>query len=155
MQTTHFGLYVACLTLSKPRNTYFAIWINLSVVCPKCQRKLIKRPKFCPKFVRNPWKFVRTFPVRKYNVQNFNVRNFSFLMYVSKKTTLVDLPPTSSSIHGHLERCHYVIRQYISLLDRHFDGNPCHYGWFEESGVLLPDKRFSPLPKFYTVRSKK
>ena len=72
--------------------------------------------------------------------------------YVSKKTTLIDLPPTSSSIFGHLERCHYVIRQYISLLDGHFYGNPCHYGWLEESGVLVPDKRFSPLFKFYTVR---
>ena len=66
--------------------------------------------------------------------------------------TLIDLPPTSSSIYGHLERSHYVIRQYTSLLNRHFYGNCSRYGWFEESGVLLPDKRFSPLPNHYIVR---
>ena len=44
-----------------------------------------------------------------------------FGSYVGKKTSILDLPPTSSSVHGHLERCHYVVRQQTLLLDELFD----------------------------------
>ena len=37
-------------------------------------------------------------------------------LYADKKTTLVELPPTSFSLSGHLLRCHYIICQSLLLI---------------------------------------
>ncbi|NQY43710.1 MAG: hypothetical protein HRT87_10240 [Legionellales bacterium] len=75
-----------------------------------------------------------------------------FDMYVNKKTSLADLPPTSSSIQGHLQRCYFVIRQCLSLLDGNFEKEPNDYGWELNDGVMLPCKCLLPMPEHFTAR---
>ena len=75
-----------------------------------------------------------------------------FESYVGKKTSILDLPPTSSSVHGHLERCHYVVRQQTLLLDELFDKNPRHHGWRDDDGLLVPEKHLAIISRYYTVR---
>lgn len=75
-----------------------------------------------------------------------------FELYIKKKVSLIDLPPTSSSLAGHLLRSYYVIRQYIQLLDNDFEKDIKRFGWLEtEEGTLIPDKELLPLPDYYTV----
>ena len=38
-------------------------------------------------------------------------------IYTSKNKTLTELPPTSSTIRGHLLHCHYFVRVCVTLLD--------------------------------------
>ena len=71
--------------------------------------------------------------------------------YTSKEMKLLNLPPTSSSIHGHLKRCHYVIRSIKLLLDD-FCERPQDHGWAEIDGYLIPNKYLVPMPLHYTVR---
>ena len=54
-----------------------------------------------------------------------------FELYTDKKVSLVDLPPTSASLSGHLLRCHIVIFQLMNLLKENVHINYCNYGWNE------------------------
>ena len=45
-----------------------------------------------------------------------------------KKKTLHDLPPTSRSLQGHLERCYYVINESLNLLSKVRSLEPTVYG---------------------------
>ena len=40
-----------------------------------------------------------------------------FDMYWPRKTTYVNLPPSSHSLQGHLQRCFFIIRVAMNLLD--------------------------------------
>ena len=71
---------------------------------------------------------------------------------MNRKTTLVDLPPTSHSIQIHLRRCHFVVRQGISLIENPIDANPADFGWFMEEGYYKPIKNLMQLPNYFYVR---
>ena len=68
------------------------------------------------------------------------------------KKSLIDLPPTSHSITAHLQRCHFVCRQCILLLDSSFQEDPCDNGWVDDSGLILPAKHLLSLPEYYLVK---
>ena len=68
-----------------------------------------------------------------------------------KKVSLVELPPTSSTINGHLERSYYVVNMCINLLNGKELLNPLDYSWRETPGGLLPNKRELTLPLEYTI----
>ena len=91
---------------------------------------------------------------------NINCRTFSKLRlheYTSTKNakSLDTLPPTSSSILGHIWRAYSVIRDVLSLLDNDFvRTDPTSYKWYRESGILLPDMCHNPLPEDKTVSCK-
>lgn len=59
-----------------------------------------------------------------------------------KRTGQMDhLPPTSSSIHGHIRRSLFLIRENINLLNTSWiSDDPRANGWIEDDGMLLPDK---------------
>ena len=59
--------------------------------------------------------------------------------------SLVDLPPTTHSILGHLQRCHFICRQSVLLLDGYFQDDPCHNGWINDSGLVLPSKHLTAV----------
>jgi hypothetical protein len=66
--------------------------------------------------------------------------------YLTGKS-LNELPPTSSTICGHIRRCFYVIRNAITLLEaRHNSLDPEDFGWSKEAGVLTPVRFLNPLP---------
>ena len=65
--------------------------------------------------------------------KSFNRLRFD--LYVDKRLSLMDMPPTSFSLAGHLLRCHYVIRQCLLLLDKGFSGD------IKIGGVIVPDKQ--------------
>ena len=49
--------------------------------------------------------------------------------YTGKKASLIDLPPTSSFIKGHLYHCFFIIQQQTSIYNKtgnHAD--PCEFG---------------------------
>ena len=71
--------------------------------------------------------------------------------YTKKSSNLLQLPPTSLSIQGHLKRCEFVTRQNTSLVSN-FDDDPCQYGWANEGGFLLPEKFQNSMPAYFTVR---
>ena len=73
-------------------------------------------------------------------------------MYLTKKISYVDLTPSSHSLQGHIQRCHFVVRQGISLLDGITKLDPCNFGWAEVDGYILPEKQFLPLPAYFVVR---
>ena len=84
-------------------------------------------------------------PSKKFNELRFE-------LYIKKKDSLIDFPPTSSSLAGHLLWSCYVIRQYIQLLDNDFEKDIKHFAWLEtEERTLIPDKELLPLPDYYTV----
>ena len=90
---------------------------------------------------------------------NTTCRTFSELRlqeYTSTKDAkaLESLPPTSSSILGHIRRAHYVIRNVLCLVDKHRMGDQVEHGWLWDCGVLLPDQCLNPLPNVMTITCK-
>ena len=66
--------------------------------------------------------------------------------------SLSELPPTSSCIHGHLRRCHYVVRLSTNLLiGREIIMDPTRYGWKRIGDVLFANKSFVLIPKEYFI----
>ena len=56
-------------------------------------------------------------------------------------------------IHSsNLQRCFFIIRRAINLLDSQFETDPLEFGWPEVDGYIVPDKQLLPLPNFYLVR---
>ena len=88
----------------------------------------------------------------KYKTSKTTFDSLRFEQYVSKTTSLLELPPTSRSIYEQLKRCHHVIRVNMHLLGEPFDENPRHNGWEEIDGVLYPIKYRQTFPVSYTVR---
>ena len=79
----------------------------------------------------------------------FNVLRFD--MVRSHETPYVKLPPSSHSLQGHLQRCFFIIRMAMNLLDNQFEINPLEFGWTEVDGYIVPNKQLLPLPDFYLV----
>ena len=75
-----------------------------------------------------------------------------FEMYFARKISYLNLPPSSHSLRGHIQRCHFVVRQGISLLDGITELDPCDFGWAEVDGYILPEKQLLPLPAYFLVR---
>ena len=63
-------------------------------------------------------------------------------MCQSRKTPYVKLPPYSHSLQGHLQRCFFIIRMAINLLDNQFDIDPIQFGWTEVAGYCLPTSSY-------------
>ena len=70
-----------------------------------------------------------------------------------KNTSLLNLPPTSRSIEGHIYRSLYIIRQQSSLLS---EAKPnlkfTEYGWFVEPNMLVKPAKYMLLPDTYYIR---
>ena len=73
-------------------------------------------------------------------------------MYINKRKSIPELPPTSRSLRGHLERCYYLICLCSTLLDPNsFQLNPCRHGWESVNSVMCPKKYRLAMPEQYTV----
>ena len=75
-----------------------------------------------------------------------------FDMYRSRKTPYANLPPSSHSLQGHLQRCFFIISMAMNLLDNQFEIDPLEFGWTEVDGYIVPNKQLLPLPDFNLVR---
>lgn len=80
-------------------------------------------------------------------------RTFSQLRleeYTSTKNakSLDALPPTSSTIAGHIKRAHCVLRSVFKIIDlQTFEPiDYANHGWVWECGLLLPDPCLNPFP---------
>ena len=77
-----------------------------------------------------------------------------FENYTGKKASLINLPPTSNSIKGHLCLCFFIIQQKTSVFNKtenHAD--PCEFGWVVDSDAMFrSDKMLLSMPEHYTVR---
>ena len=60
--------------------------------------------------------------------------------------SLDKLPPTSSSIRGHIRRAFFAIRNGLTLLDESAPLDPTDYGWKTHNGLLLPQKHMLLFP---------
>ena len=73
-------------------------------------------------------------------------------LYMNKRKTISELPPTSASMMGHLLRSHYCL--YSSKLyhpQKFINLDPMNYGWERDNGLLTPAKFYNRLPVEYTV----
>ena len=83
-----------------------------------------------------------------------NCKTFSNLMhemFKTKEKTPNELPPTSSTIHGHLLQSHYLVYLSSNILDscrKMFE--PAKYEWIIENGLLVPTKNFAVTSDFTT-----
>ena len=78
----------------------------------------------------------------KSNCKTFN--NLVYQMFKTKEKTLNELPPTSSTIHGHLLQSHYFVYLSSHILNgcrKMFE--PAKYEWIIENGLLVPTKNFA------------
>ena len=82
----------------------------------------------------------------------FTFNELRFDMYRSRKTPYVNLPPSSHSVQGHLQRSYFIIRMAMNLLDNQFEIDHLEFSWREVDGYIVPDKELLPLPDFYMVR---
>ena len=74
-----------------------------------------------------------------------------FDVYWSRKTPYVKFPPSSHSLQRHLQRCFFIIRMVMNLLDNQFEIDPLEFGWIEVDGYIVLNKQLLPLPDFYLV----
>ena len=73
-------------------------------------------------------------------------------VYTHSGKSLGELPPSSSSIAGHLRRCHYVVRMSLDFLRGDNEMmNPLMYGWEEIDSTFSAEKCYLPLPDEYIV----
>ena len=64
----------------------------------------------------------------KDNCKTFD--DLRYILYTKKKTPISSLLPTSRMLHGHLLRCHYIVRTCQNLLsDSATNLLPERYGW--------------------------
>ena len=74
-------------------------------------------------------------------------------LYLDKSSSLIELPPTSSLIFWHILRSHFVIHQYLNLLNATEKSNVQEFGWIEvEDGCFIPDKCLSPIPRYFITK---
>ena len=82
--------------------------------------------------------------------QSNTFNDLRYETYVSKNTPLHQLPPTSYSLRGHLDRSFYVINMCLNLLsEARFSLDQKCLGWKKVDGVLIPDKRELYTPPEY------
>ena len=77
--------------------------------------------------------------------------NYDLNCIAKKKKTLYDLPPTSRSLQGHLERHYFVINESLNLLSKAKSFEPTVYGWESFEAYLLSNKREVTLTSGYTI----
>ena len=78
--------------------------------------------------------------------------NYRFEVYYKKKKSIIDLPPTTSTMQGHFKRSFYFIKMNCSLL--HFNTftlKAVDYGWEFDSSIPVPCKLFAKMPDEFTV----
>ena len=70
-----------------------------------------------------------------------------------KKKSINELPPTSESLQSPLDRCYFLINQFINLIsEAKVDLSPYLYGWKRGATEILPVKNMKTLPKpFYAT----
>ena len=56
--------------------------------------------------------------------------------YLDKSSSLIELPPTSSSIFGHILQSHFIIDQYLNLMNATEKSNVQEFDWIEAEDVL-------------------
>ena len=89
--------------------------------------------------------------------RNTSSRTFSQLRleeYTSAKNakSLDTLPPTSSTILGHIKRAHCVLRSFFKIIDDTYESiDYANHGWVWECGFLLPDPCLNPFPSNKTM----
>ena len=84
--------------------------------------------------------------------QSNTFNDLRYETYVSKKTPLHQLPPTSYSLRGHLDRSFYVINMCLNIVsEARFSLHPKCFGWKKVDGVLIRDKRELYMPPEYIV----
>ena len=67
------------------------------------------------------------------------------LRYYLSKNTIVDLPPTSCSVRGHILRAFYGMYLQLHCLDN-AELNPFEFGFYQDDGALLPYRKQALLP---------
>ena len=88
-------------------------------------------------------------PSSVYNTMN----ELRIELYLDKSSSLIELPPTSSLIFGHILRSHFIIHQYLNLLNANEKSNVHEFGWIEaEDGCFIPDKCLSPIARYFTAK---
>ena len=67
--------------------------------------------------------------------------------------SLDKLPPTSSTILGHIKRAHCVLRSLLKIADgeKYEPIEYTNHGWVWDRGLLLPDQCLNPLPANKTM----
>ena len=68
-----------------------------------------------------------------------------YYLYHHSKKTIVDLPPTSRSLKGHILRAFYGMYLQLHCLDN-VELSPCEFGLCQDDGALLPDRQQALLP---------
>ena len=70
-----------------------------------------------------------------------------------QEKALNELPPTSSTIRGHLLRSHYFVHLCSNLLYSYSKIlEPANYGWIIENGLLVPTISFATVPSYLTTK---
>ena len=87
----------------------------------------------------------------KSNCETFD--ELRYKVYTLKGKTLNLLPPTSTALSAHLQRCHYFVNMCLSLLQFNtFNLQPNNYGWSVVNGMLIADKNLYSLPNEYLTK---
>ena len=74
-------------------------------------------------------------------------------LYLGKNLSLTELPPTSSSIFGHILRSDFIFHQYLNLFNATKKFKVQEFGWIEaDDGCFIPDKCLSPIPCYFTTK---
>ena len=92
----------------------------------------------------------------KYLTKLLNVKadceTFDDLRYYLESKSISELPPSSTSLHGHLHRSFYFVRVNASFLqstDKKL--NPSQFGWQQIDSILVPEKLMIDMPDEYTT----
>jgi len=74
-------------------------------------------------------------------------------LYINKGKTIAQLPPTSTSLMGHLLRSHYWVYMHRNLYNPPLFENldPANFGWERENKQLLPGRRYKRIPIEYVA----
>ena len=74
-------------------------------------------------------------------------------LYLRSSSSHIELPPTLSSMFGHILGSHFIIHQYLNLLNATEKSNVQEFGLIEaEDGCLILDKCLSPVPRYFIVK---
>ena len=74
-----------------------------------------------------------------------SVDQLRYYLYHHSKKTIVDLPPASPSVRGHILLAFYGTYLQLHCLDN-AELNPFKFGFYQDDGALLPDRKQALLP---------
>lgn len=74
-------------------------------------------------------------------------------LYHHSKKTILDLPPTSRSVKGHILRAFYGTYLQLHCLDN-AELNPCEFGFYQDYCALLPERMQLLLPNDFPLPCK-